>query len=184
MDGRGKPVYLPSITSIGLPLTAPVYSYSEIPQGIEEKENINRSGAKPIAIATGIILFCLSAAAPFSVFAAEENFIISKKVDTKSSKNELKEDIGRQVRDALHECAELSGQIGKIQIELSAIQKNLFDKIEDLVDNKPPFKKAKRADLLDSLQIMQMVKNEFVAQVQVVKKLSAKLQNNKCFKKA
>ena len=75
-----------------------------------------------------VILFCLNVFMLFFL-SAEESFIISKKVDTKSSKNELKEDIGRQVRDTLYECAELNSQIGKIQIELAAVQKKMFDKI-------------------------------------------------------
>ena len=114
----------------------------------------------------------------------KENFVISTEINTKKfSKNKLKEKIGQQMKDALHDCAELTKKLGQIQIKLSGVQKQLFEKIEELLDNKRPFKKASRANLSDAYKIMHNVKEELGIQVERVKKLSLQMNKNSCLKK-
>jgi len=114
----------------------------------------------------------------------KEKFIVSRQADqTKNmSRNRLKENIGKTAKEALHNCAKLNEQIGEIQIHLSKIQKNLFDKIEKLIDNKQPFKKASRDELADSYNIIKGVNLEFDNQVRVVRNLQNKISKNKCLK--
>ena len=121
----------------------------------------------------------------FFIQAKEASFIISENVkDSKEkSKNELKENIGIEIKNSLHYCTELNKQIGKIQIELSKIQKQLFEKIEELIDNKHPFKKASRTDLIKSSNMIKSVKNELVCQIERVKKIDEFINKDKCLKK-
>ena len=116
-----------------------------------------------------------------SLSCKEEGFIISSnKRIKKKSKNGLREDIGVQMKEALHCWVQLNKQVGKIQIELSDIQKQLFEKIEELIDNRPPFNKSSKANLLNSFEIMQSVKNELECQIDGIKKLSQKINNDIC----
>ena len=120
------------------------------------------------------------------VIKSNQDFVIVPSlrddVTKKMSKNELKENIGLQVRDVLNQCAELNKQIGQIQIQLSEIEQQLFEKIEKLIDNKPPFKKAGRGELSDSYKILFGVKKELVSQVDRVKRLSVEINKNSCLK--
>ena len=114
----------------------------------------------------------------------DENFLVQKRdVTRKMSKNDLKENIGQQVRDVLHECAELNKQVGKIQVQLSEIEQQLFEKIEKLIDNKPPFKKASHGNLADSFKILSGVRKELQSQVERVSRLSLEIDKNSCLKK-
>lgn len=119
----------------------------------------------------------------FSVYASE-NFIISKKVNIKKmSKNKLKENIGHEIRDALNNCAQLTKKMGELQIELSAIQKRLFDKIEKLLDNKSPFKKAGKNELLETFNTIKTVRIVLGRQSAEVKNLNLKINKDNCLKK-
>jgi hypothetical protein len=112
-----------------------------------------------------------------------ENFIVhAQEKDSKLSKNDLKENIGREMKDALNNCAELNKQLGQIQIQLSQVQKQLFEKVEQLIDNKQPFKKASRTNLNQTYRILQDVKSELTNQVNNVKKLSLQMNNDSCLK--
>ena len=87
------------------------------------------------------ILFCLNLDFTSTVFA--KNFIISSvKQKSQRSKARLKEDIGFNIKDVLNRCVDLNKSIGQVQIELANIQKQLFAKVERLIDNKSTFKKA------------------------------------------
>lgn len=112
-----------------------------------------------------------------------ENFIVTHESSSKKlSKNDLKENIGREMKDALNNCAELNKQLGQVQIQLSQIQKQLFEKVELLIDNKQPFKKANRTNLSQTYKILQNVKSELTNQVNNVKKLSLQINSDSCLK--
>jgi len=119
------------------------------------------------------------------LYSDTENFIVKKDEETakKLSKNSLKENIGQDIKNALYQCSELNKQIGKIQIQLSDIQKNLFEKVEELIDNKLPFKKASRGNLTDSFKVMHNVKKELDVQLVSIKKLSNQINKDSCLKK-
>lgn len=112
-----------------------------------------------------------------------ESFIVSvQEKKSNLSKNDLKENIGREMKDALNNCAELNKQLGQIQIQLSQLQKQLFEKVEQLIDNKQPFKKASRTNLSQTCKILQDVRSELTNQVNNVKKLSLQMSNDSCLK--
>ncbi|MBD3231491.1 hypothetical protein GF322_02395 [Candidatus Dependentiae bacterium] len=129
-----------------------------------------------------IISFCFLCNQNFAI----NNFIVSKQDDLlkKLSKNQLKENIGDQIKEVLHDCAELNKQLGLIQVQLSNIEKQLFDKISELIDNKNPFKKAGRVDLSSSFKILNNVRKELINQVDVVKNLHLQINKDKCLKKS
>lgn len=121
----------------------------------------------------------------FLTFANTQNesFIVPvQEKKSNLSKNDLKENIGSEMRDALNNCVELNKQLGQIQIQLSQIQKQLFEKVEQLIDNKQPFKKASRANLSQTYKILQDVKSELTNQVNNVKRLSLQINGDSCLK--
>lgn len=131
----------------------------------------------------------------YSLFFAQSCFLLSqettdqdfivKQEDSKIkklSKTEIKEDIGQNIKDALHLCVELNKQIGKIQIDLAQLQKNLFTKVEELIDDKRPFKKASRQDLTEALNVIKSVTLQVSNQVESVKKLEEQINKSKCLK--
>ena len=127
------------------------------------------------------ILFCLNLGLMHNVLT--KSFIISSKQKSQRSKTRLKEDIGFHIKDVLNSCVDLNKNIGQIQIELAAIQKQLFVKVEKLIDNNRPFKKAKTGELNGALRTIKEVKNTFEQQLNSIKSLQLKLNDNCCLKK-
>lgn len=93
-----------------------------------------------------------------------------------NSKSALKETIGDEVKEVLHCCAALNTQLGKLQIELAALQKKLFDNVTLLIDNTRPYKKATRDQLQKSTKLLQETKSQLESQVTV----ATQLKNNIC----
>lgn len=131
-----------------------------------------------------LVIFSFLFLNSYQNFAAD-NFIISKEDAAlkKLSKNQLKENIGGEMKSALHNCSELSKQIGKVQIELAQVQQQLFDKIAELIDNESPFKRAGRGTLSNTYKIINGVKRELDNQVATVKRLSMQINKDECLKK-
>jgi hypothetical protein len=71
----------------------------------------------------------------------------------KQSKSTLKENLGSNIKKTLDECAELNGRLGKIQHQLSGIQKQLLNKGEELLDNGPAFKQKDHRTLFNSVEV-------------------------------
>ncbi|MCF7799980.1 hypothetical protein K9L05_02060 [Candidatus Babeliales bacterium] len=118
-------------------------------------------------------------------FIIENKQVSLSKVDTrKLSRNRLKEDIGDSLKNVLHNCAKLNKLVGKIQIELSGIQKNLFSKVEALVENKAPFKNANKLDLADASNIMKKTKLQLETEVKNIQNLREQINKNNCLKNA
>ncbi|MFC1894682.1 hypothetical protein ACFLYH_01910 [Candidatus Dependentiae bacterium] len=101
----------------------------------------------------------------------KKTFIVSQnnKKIKKMSKNKLKENIGCQVRDVLKHCSNLNKHIGKLQIQIAEVEQQLFEKIEKLIDNKVPFKKASKGVLTNSFNIISSVNRELGLQVDRIK---------------
>ena len=68
-------------------------------------------------------------------------------------------------------------------MQLSEVEQQLFEKIEKLIDNKPPFKKASHGNLADSFKILSGVRKELQSQVERVSRLSVEIDKNSCLKK-
>jgi cell division septum initiation protein DivIVA len=111
-----------------------------------------------------------------SFLVPEKNFV------NRSSKNELKENIGEKIKRALYTCTSISSQLGQVQREIAELQKKLLSKVESLVENKRCFKKAKRRDLSEAFDIMSDIKNELNIQETKIKQLALKMSKNKCLK--
>jgi hypothetical protein len=114
----------------------------------------------------------------------QDTFIIKKKDPLeKKSKNRLKESIGGQMKDVLYSAVKFNKEVGKLQQEVSRIEKNMFGKVEKLIDNKPPFKKATKNDLVCGLRIMQSVNRRLCFYVQEVKQIQEQINKNSCLRK-
>jgi len=115
---------------------------------------------------------------------AKDTFIIKKKDPCKKmSKNSLKEHTGTSVKDVLYSAVDFNKQLGKLQQEVSKVEKNLFGKVEKLIDNKPPFKKASKDMLSDAFRIMQSVNRRLSFYVKEVKNIREQISKNDCLKK-
>ncbi len=115
--------------------------------------------------------------------ADASSFIVTKDSSKKSkSKNALKEDVGTHIKHSLEDCASLSKAIGELQVELAAMQKNLYTKVEALIDNKKPFKKASKVELEESTRVLSHLSTELRAQVSSVHKLKAEINESACLK--
>ena len=123
-------------------------------------------------------LFCFG-----FLFAQGNNFIISKKNNTRVSKNELKEDIGIGLKDVLNSCSSLNKQAGKVQICVSKLQKNLFKKVEDLIDNKKPFKRSNKDKLRNAIVLLNKITMTFKREVVALKNIQKAVGQDKILKK-
>ena len=91
-----------------------------------------------------------------TLFATAINLFPSEKKEAetiKQSKSTLKENLGSNIKRTLDECAELNGKLGKIQHQLSGIQKQLLNKGEELLDNGPAFKQKDHRTLFNSVEV-------------------------------
>ena len=90
-------------------------------------------------------------------FAKQE--VITKKIDEnqffvtttkdpskKSSKGEVKEKLGEEIGNALNTFNNVQKKMGEVQVQLAALQKQLFVKIEQILENGGSVKKASRVE--------------------------------------
>ena len=100
------------------------------------------------------------------------------------SKQQLKEDIGEEIKQALHQCAALTKAIGQMQVVIANVQSQLFEKVEELIDNKSSFKKAGRPQLKSSLQVLSKVTGDLGAQVRTIHQMKVALDGDACLKQS
>lgn len=88
------------------------------------------------------------------VMSAEApSFIVvpAAKTSPKQSKNELKETLGSEIKQTLSTCAALIKEVARLQERIATIQEQLLAKGEELLENRPPFKKATSAELKEAV---------------------------------
>ena len=126
-------------------------------------------------------LLCITA----SLCADESPFIVpAEKADKRASKNALKEEVGEHMKGTLQQCATLARDLGNLQVELASVQQQLFEKVEALIDNAKPFKKATRAELQSSSKVLSHAKEQLAAQVAQVRQLHKYINQDPCLAKA
>ncbi|MBU1008259.1 hypothetical protein KKA53_04245 [Candidatus Dependentiae bacterium] len=109
-------------------------------------------------------------------------FLVESHTSKRVSKNQLKENIGDELKGALHTCASIVDNLGKLQQEVASLQCRLLDRVEKLIENNRCFKKAKRKELHDALDIMDKIKKQLLVQEGTVKQLAAHMDKNICLK--
>lgn len=119
----------------------------------------------------------------FSLFATNDFLIKPKNNKQIKSKRRLKENIGLGLKDSLNLFSDLTKTIAKIQSKIATIQKQSFSKVEDLIDNKKPFKKATRGNLNSSLNILQEMNLSLQKQLENIRKIKIDLDKDLCLKK-
>ena len=135
----------------------------------------------------GIIMrnFILLLLCACSLQAQESPFVVQDKpVEKKSSKNALKEDVGEHMKGTLQKCASLARALGELQTELAQVQQQLFTKVEELLDNRKPFKKASRTQLGSASKVLAHTEQQLAEQLRQVKELRAHLCADDCLKQA
>jgi len=118
------------------------------------------------------------------VINASSKFVVSedKNKGRTVSKNELRESIGIEIKNVLHQCASLNQQLGEIQVELSKMQRQLFEKVEELIDNKRPFKKASRQQLRETLKVANKVGEQLKSEATVIQNAKEQINKDICLK--
>jgi len=131
-----------------------------------------------------ILLFVVLVASGQVLYSAkppnQSQFLVPQIIKKNASKNELKEDIGAELKKALFSCANLATELGSLQREIAGLQKRLLGSVEKLVENQRTFRKAKKPVLADALKTMRQVRGQLSIQEQNVKKLVASLDKNVC----
>ena len=110
----------------------------------------------------------------------KESFLITKTPSTSKSKNILKEDIGDELKKALHSCAAMTNELGKLQQKIALFQKKLLSRVENLVNHKRPFKKAKKSVLVDALKTMSEITARLEKNQTHVVAMVAQMNKNVC----
>jgi len=121
------------------------------------------------------------------VIKKESPSFVIKKATTRGknkSKTELKESIGGEIKNVLNKCAHVNKQLGEMQIELSEMQKQLFDKVEELIDNKKPFKKASREQLNKTLNVVNSVNVKLSEQSGIITQIKNQINKDICLKQS
>lgn len=127
---------------------------------------------KKILLLFSLSFFCFSCVSN----KTKSSFLVDK--TPKVSKNGLKEDIGDELKEALFACASLTKKLGKVQQQVARFQKDLLQKVEKLIDNRPPFKKATRKKLNNTLKTMQAITAELAAQKRQVAVMASRMNNS------
>lgn len=111
---------------------------------------------------------------------AESKFLISKKTtkNKRMSKNKLKENIGQEFKNVLDSCVQASRQLGILQIKLSEVQSHVLPKVETLINNNKPFKKASRDQLHETLKLTQNITLQIKNQISVINSIKSKIDKD------
>lgn len=133
-----------------------------------------------------IFLITLSVVSLYTFMIAKDDtrsFLISPGSGSRpTSANELKENIGEQLKRALFDCNAISADLGNLQSELAHLQNRLLSRVEGLVENRRLFRKAKRKELAEALKTIATVKKELGSQREGIKKIVLNMNNNKCLR--
>lgn len=63
------------------------------------------------------------------------------------------------------------------------MQRNLLNRVEDLIENRRRFRKARRSQLVEASSIMKRVKNQLRYQEEGVAQIIAQMEKSRCLKK-
>ena len=114
---------------------------------------------------------------------SKKSFLIPKeKTKIRVSKNVLKENIGDSLKNALYSCNTISSELGVLQKKLADLQRKLLSRVELLIDNKKPFKRAKKSELSNTLKVLSGIELLLKNQGEYVKKIVVQMDKNKCLK--
>jgi hypothetical protein len=119
---------------------------------------------------------------PLHAEEKKSSFLVSEAPS--SSKNELKEDIGEELKKTLFTCTAIASELGNVQRELAALQHRVLSQVESLVENKRCFKKAKKTELSEAFSIMNTIKQELTTQKESIKKMALQMNKSNCLKEA
>lgn len=129
-----------------------------------------------------------------------EQFVLPQQKTKKLSKNELKESVGQEIRDAfmittnVAKCAgmcqvamgkEQEGKnlsflqktFGNLHIELAQLQQKFSQLVERLIDDQKPFKHASRDKLNKALEVMQNVQGGLKGHEEKLSKVARECTN-------
>ena len=111
----------------------------------------------------------------------KESFLISKKnYKKRQSKTELKQDLGGELKQALYSCNNIVRELAKVQGQLAALQHRLLSRVEDLIANKKPVKKASRGELTRAIEIMNDARHRLAVQRRGVRVIGEQMDTCKC----
>ena len=117
------------------------------------------------------------------IFAKSSPFLVQIHKSSRVSKNELKENVGEELKNALHHSAIIMCELGRVQQELADFQRRLLSRVESLVENVGEFKKGNRVELSEAKNIMDKVNEELGSQKQNIRELVVRMEKNKCLRR-
>lgn len=131
-----------------------------------------------------LVLFCFASIVfANNSFAEGSSFLISDGHSSpRVSKNEIKENIGEELKKSLYACTEITTELSNVQRELANLQRRILSKVESLVENKGDFKKARRKELTDAQEIMASARKKLSVQKKEIEKIVLQLNKNKCLR--
>lgn len=136
-----------------------------------------------------LVPFALALLVPLLVYPkkkatpkAKSSFLIQPKEAPRASKNQMKEDIGGELKKSLYACASVSNELGKVQQALAVVETRLFARVERLVDNGKEFRKARHKDLSQALATMKDIAAQLRKQEASVQKMLVQMNKNTCLK--
>ena len=137
-----------------------------------------------------VVFAFLSNEGSFGGAVAINRFVVQDQVQvSKSSKNSLKQDIGVNIKEALHCCTSISKELAEVQKVLADIQSKLLSKIEDLIEDKSVFRKSGKSDLSRSVSVAARVssnlkglKETLSSQKNKINELDASINEDNCLK--
>ncbi len=126
-----------------------------------------------------LILVAFLAVSNFSV--AKKSFLIPKdNFKKRLSKNDLKYDLGGELKQALYDCNDISRELGILQTKLAGMRETLLTRVGELIADKRRFKKAKRGELSKSIKILSEARSVLRDQKINIKKIAMKMETSKC----
>lgn len=114
---------------------------------------------------------------------SKESFVVEPSVDSKhASKNELKEQVGEELKKALETSTSLIDELGKIQQQIASLQKHIVSNVSNLIGNERCFRKASRKTLREALQTMSTITTKLQKQKQKINGMVVQMDKNVCLK--
>lgn len=118
-----------------------------------------------------------------SILFSKESFVVETPASSKhASKNELKEQIGDELKKALETSTLLIDELGKIQQQIASLQKHIVSSVTNLVGNERCFRKASRSSLREALQTMSTITAKLHKQKQNINIMVTQMDKNSCLK--
>ncbi|MEI7580718.1 MAG: hypothetical protein WCJ17_02875 [bacterium] len=122
-----------------------------------------------------ILAYCLCMLLSIAIVSASPFVMAPAKRAESVSRNEVKESIGNDLHDLVTQSARIQSVVGKMMMQMAALQSTIAQQVGALVEDEPPFSTASTTKLQAAQGVMKNQIEELAQLVESFEKLATRV---------